>query len=171
MKPLLFLTFVGCVVLANQFVAWFGLVPVGFGLVAPAGTLLAGVALIVRDELQDRAGKRAATVAILLGALISSWTAGPALALASGLAFVVSELADMATFTALHRRPVLGRLASNGVGSVVDTVLFLAIAGFGVTAPAVAGQLLVKLGYAQVFTFAFYRWAGPARRPATAVTP
>lgn len=147
---LLALVYVGTVWAANQAVAYFGLIPVGFGLLAPAGTLFAAAALILRDEVQQHAGKTVAILAVLVGAALSYVTAGPALALASGAAFLAAELVDMAVFTLLARRPLRARLLSNTIGGVLDTWLFLTIAGFPLTLDTMGGQLLVKLGYATI---------------------
>ena len=67
-----------------------------------------------------------------------------AVALASATAFVLSELADLIVYQPLRRRGWLRAvIASNAVGAPVDTVLFLALAGFPIWA-AVPGQLLAK---------------------------
>src|SRR6266508_1359388 len=59
-------------------------------------------------------------------------------------AFVVSELADLLVYQPLRRRGwALAVLASGAVGAPVDTVLFLALAGFPIWA-ALPGQLLAK---------------------------
>jgi uncharacterized PurR-regulated membrane protein YhhQ (DUF165 family) len=53
----------------------------------------------------------------------------PAFALASGVAFLVSELADMAVYTPLYRRhPYTSVISSNTVGAVIDSWLFLWLA-------------------------------------------
>src|SRR5688572_11355222 len=51
--------FVATVVAANILTAGFGLVPVGFGLTATAGTAAAGVTLLARDWVHDVAGRSA----------------------------------------------------------------------------------------------------------------
>ena len=62
--------------------------------------------------------------------------AGPALAVASAAAFAVSELADLLVYQPLRRRRFLRAvLASDTVGAPLDTVVFLALAGFPVCAP------------------------------------
>ena len=63
---------------------------------------------------------------------------------ASATAFVLSELADLLVYQPLRRRGfVRAVIASNAVGAPVDTILFLALAGFPIWA-AVPGQLLAK---------------------------
>jgi uncharacterized PurR-regulated membrane protein YhhQ (DUF165 family) len=77
------------------------------------------------------------------------WLSTPQLALASGVAFLVSELADMAVYTPLRRKGWARAVAaSNAVGATVDTLLFLTLAGFPVTWQSVLGQLAGKVLWA-----------------------
>ena len=95
---------------------------------------------------------------IVVAALLSAVTATPTLALASGVAFLVAEVVDWAVFTPLRGRSLpLAVVASSVVAAPVDTVLFLALAGFPVTVQAVAGQFLVKTGLA-LLVAAWLRW-------------
>ena len=96
----------------------------------PPGSTRAGFTLTFRDLTQDALGRRWTLLAVVAGAALSALLS-PALALASGAAFLVSELADLAVYTPLRRRGLLGAVAaSNAVGLVVDSALFLALAGF-----------------------------------------
>lgn len=136
--------YVGAIVLANYLTSAFGFVPVGFGLLSPAGTYMAGFALLARDVVQDYAGRKAVFALMLAGALVSAVLAGPQLALASGVAFAVSELADMAVYSPLRKRGrIRAMLASNAVGAFIDSIIFLLIAGFPV-ASALPGQMVGK---------------------------
>lgn len=113
---------------ANWAISTFGLVPVGFGLLAPAGVYFAGLAFTLRDLAQERLGKGWTIGAILVGAALSAFLS-PALALASGAAFLLSELADLGVYTPLRKRHWLGAVAlSNTVGLLFDSVLFLWLA-------------------------------------------
>lgn len=127
---------------ANWAISTFGLVPVGFGLLAPAGVYCAGLAFTLRDLAHEAVGRRWVLVAIVAGAALSALLS-PALALASGVAFLVSEGADFAVYEPLRRRNWLGAVAlSNTVGLVLDSVLFLWLA-FGSLA-FLPGQLVGK---------------------------
>lgn len=127
---------------ANWAISTFGLVPVGFGLMAPAGVYFAGLAFTLRDGLQETGGRRWVLAAILAGAALSAALSGP-LAFASGLAFLFSELADFAVYTPLRRRNWIGAvIASNTAGIVVDSALFLWLA-FGSLA-FLPGQIVGK---------------------------
>lgn len=158
-KVLALAAYIGSIVVANWATDMFGLVPIGFGLMVTAGTFAAGAALLTRDWVQQTSGKVAALIAILAGAALSWWLSNPALAVASGLAFLVSELVDMGVFTPIRKRTLPGAVvASSVVSAPVDTILFLHLAGFGVTWQAVLGQFLVKTGMALlVAAFLHYR--------------
>lgn len=139
--------YVACIVAANLLTNAYGLIPMGFGLVATAGTYAAGLALLARDWVQDAAGRWAAIAAILAGAAISALFS-PALALASGVAFLLAELADMAVYTPLRSKGWGRAAAASGVvGAVVDTLVFLWIAGFPI-ALAFPGQMVGKVLWA-----------------------
>jgi uncharacterized PurR-regulated membrane protein YhhQ (DUF165 family) len=137
-------TFLACILLANYVTTEYGMVPVGFGLVATAGTYLAGLTFVLRDTVQDGFGKRATLGLVVLGAGLSYFISDPFIALASGVAFLASELADLAIYTPLRKRGYIrAAVASNVVGAFVDTVLFLWIAGFPILA-ALPGQMVGK---------------------------
>jgi len=94
--------------------------------------------------VQRAGGRRWALGAIVAGTLLSAGVS-PRLALASGSAFLLSELVDFAVYTPLQRRRfVLAVVASGVVGSVVDSVVFLRVAGIPLGA-ALAGLLVGKL--------------------------
>lgn len=151
------------IVAANLAVTYLGFVPVGFGLMAPAGVFFAGLALTLRDFTQDALGRRAVIVAILAGAALSA-VLSPALAVASGVAFLVSELADLAVYTPLRARSWLGAiLLSNTAGLILDSILFLWLA-FG-SLDFLAGQVIAKM-YITIATVAVL-WLVKRRRNAT----
>ena len=119
------------------------LIPVGFELMAPSGVIMVGLALVLRDLVQRRLGKLWALGAIVVGALLSALIAPQALVLASGAAFLVSELADFAVYTPLQKkRLVLAVFMSGVVGLVVDSILFLQLA-FG-SLDFLSGQIIGK---------------------------
>ena len=134
--------YIATIFLANWAIATFGIVPVGFGLMAPAGVYVVGLSFTFRDLAHEAVGRRLVVLATLLGALLSAFVA-PQLALASGAAFLFSELADLSVYTPLRRRGwLLAVGASNVVGLVVDSVLFLLLA-FG-SLELLAGQVIGK---------------------------
>src|SRR5262245_39557830 len=106
------LAYVGTILAANWAIATFGPVPVGFGLVAPAGVYFAGLAFTLRDLTQETLGKTAVLGAIVVGAALSATVSGQ-FALASAVAFLFSELLDFAVYTPLRRRNWLGAVAAS----------------------------------------------------------
>src|SRR5262245_17536480 len=119
------------------------LMPVAPGLMAPSGVLMVGLALVLRDLVQRRLGLMWAVAAILAGTLLSALLAPASLVVASGVAFLLSELADLVVFTPLQRRWFpLAVLASSFVGLVVDSAVFLYLA-FG-SLDYLAGQIVGK---------------------------
>jgi uncharacterized PurR-regulated membrane protein YhhQ (DUF165 family) len=119
------------------------LIPVAPGLMAPSGVLMIGLALVLRDLVQRRLGLVTAAVAVLAGAALSAAFAPPALVVASAVAFLLSEGADLAVYTPLQRRGLtLAVAASSVVGLVVDSLVFLWLA-FG-SLEFLAGQVLGK---------------------------
>lgn len=120
------------------------LLPVGFGLTAPSGVLVVGASLVLRDMVHEAGGAKAALSAIGIGGLLSAIFAAPALSLASVIAFVLAELADLAVYAPLRERRLwLAVLLSGIAGSVVDSAVFLWIA-FG-SLDFIAGQIVGKM--------------------------
>lgn len=135
--------YISAIWLANYLITTVGFVPVGFGLLAPAGVYVVGLSFTLRDVVQDLLGKLWVAAAIVMGALLSAWIS-PQLALASGVAFLLSEFADFAVYTPIRQRgrPYLAIVISNSFGLVLDSLIFLQLA-FGSTQYA-PGQLLGK---------------------------
>ena len=156
--------YIATIITANWAISTYGPVPVGFGLLAPAGVYFAGLAFTLRDLTQDSLGRRWDLAAIVVGAALSALVS-PQFALASGAAFLLSELADFAVYTPLRRRSWLGAVAaSNVVGLVVDSALFLWLA-FG-SFEFLAGQVLGK-GWMTLLAVAAL-WTGRKLRSAPA---
>lgn len=147
----LFAAFVATVYGANYALGRWGIVPIGFGLMAPAGVYFAGLSFGLRDALHERGGTRLVLPAIAAGAVLS-YVLGDAIAIpgghasiavSSGIAFGFAELADLAVYSPLRRRHWIGAVAaSNLVGAVVDSALFLWLA-FG-TVDHLTGQIVGK---------------------------
>lgn len=138
-----FLGYISTIFLANWAIARFGFVSVGFGLLAPAGVYFVGLAFTLRDTTQRFLGNKMAIIAIVIGAGLSYFVS-PDFALASGVAFLVSEFADYAIYTPLSKKNWLASVAlSNTVGTIVDSALFLYLA-FG-SLDFITGQIVGKL--------------------------
>lgn len=157
MKLLALTAFVASILAANWLTTHYGFIPVGFGLTATAGTFAAGFTLAARDLLQDLIGQWRVVLMILASGALSFALADPMIAVASAVAFTSAELLDMAVYSPIRERSRLGDrrwvaavIASNVVGALADTALFLGIAfGAAAIAPAMTGQLVGK-GWATV---------------------
>ena len=137
--------FLACILAANYATTRWGMVPVAFGLMATAGTYFAGATFVLRDLIHDLAGRRVVLALIVAGAALSFAVSAPFIALASAVAFGLSECADLAIYQPLRRRGYIrAAVASNVVGSFVDTVVFLTIAGFPLW-ESLPGQMVGKL--------------------------
>ncbi|MED5429233.1 MAG: VUT family protein [Chloroflexota bacterium] len=132
------------IVIANWSIQKWGIVSVGFGLMAPAGVYFAGLAFSIRDALQEVSDKYWIIGAIVVGAIVSyAIEDGGKIAIASGSAFFLSELADFAVYSPLrYRGKIRALFASNVVGLVADSILFLYLA-FG-SLEFLSGQVVAK---------------------------
>jgi uncharacterized PurR-regulated membrane protein YhhQ (DUF165 family) len=152
--------YIAAIVGANVATAHWGLVTVGFGLMVTAGTYFAGFALLARDFVQRFGGIRWVLVGIAVGGVLSWFLSTPQLALASCAAFLIAELADLLVFTRLqHRGFIRAAAVSNLVSAPIDTLVFLSIAGFGITWQLFIGQMIGKLLWATAVPLALY-WVG-----------
>lgn len=144
--------FVATVYAANWTLERFGMIELPLiAWLAPAGVFWAGLSFGLRDALHEAGGRRWVLAAIAAGTGLSYVLGDGAtipgghasIAVASGIAFACSELADLCIYSPLReRRWVAAVIASNIVGAVVDSLLFLWLA-FGATG-AVGGQVLGK---------------------------
>lgn len=118
-------------------------VPVWPGIEAPSGVYVIGVTLVIRDLLQHRITKPGMVGLIAAGAGLAALVS-PAVAVASGCAFLLSETVDWVVYTLTEKR--IGDwgavLASNAVSIVVDSIVFLTVA-FGSLA-FLQGQVIGK---------------------------
>lgn len=135
-------------------------VPVGFGLFAPSGVLVVGVALVLRDLMQRYWGTGYTLATIAAGTALS-FLVSPTIALASAVAFLASEIADLAVYTGLARRHGLtvAVLLSGVAGATIDSLVFLLMA-FG-SLDFMAGQVLGKVYASGIFAalaVAYRQW-------------
>ncbi len=122
------------------------LIPVWFGVLAPSGVLCVGVALVLRDVVQESAGARWGRWVlgcIVAGTALSALLAPPRLVIASAAAFGLSELCDFVIYTPLRKRGfVTASLTSGTLDLVADSLLFLGLA-FG-SLEHLTGQIVGK---------------------------
>ena len=91
------------------------------------------IAFLVTDLTNRRFGPAAARKVVLVGfaiaIVLSVWLATPRIAIASGSAFLVAQLLDVAIFDRLRRNAWWqAPLISTVIGSLVDTALFFSLA-------------------------------------------
>lgn len=143
------LLYIALIVTVNYAFTVVPLVPLPDGTLWPPVSLLVGFVFVARDYAQREIGHRV-LLAMLVGVVLSYFMASPAVAAASGAAFLVSELVDWAVYT-LTRRPFSQRvLFSSVVGAPVDSIAFLGGIGLlsatgviAMTASKLVGALVV----------------------------
>lgn len=148
-----FLAFLATVPAANWLVGNAGtvcvpdgpcLIPVGFGLDAPSGVLVIGLAFVLRDQVHRALGAKASLLAIAIGAALSAVIAPADLVVASAFTLLAAELLDFAIYAPLYRRRlILAVVLSSVAGTALDSVMFLWLA-FG-SLDHLAGQIVGKL--------------------------
>ncbi len=117
-------------------------------------------AFLVTDLANRNHGAAAARKVVYVGfavaVVLSVWLATPRIAIASGTAFLVAQLIDVAVFERLRRNAWWqAPLVSSVIGSVIDTVLFfsLAFAGSFAFLDTGLGREDGSLGFAVPFLF------------------
>ncbi|MCD0501939.1 VUT family protein [Bordetella petrii] len=142
------------------------------------GGLSYPVAFLVTDVLNRRFGpaaaRRVAWVGFAAAVGISVWVASPRIALASGLAYICAQLADIRIFDRLRdRRWWQAPLLSGTAGAVLDTAVFFSVAFAATGMPWVTwmlGDLAIKLavnaGMLAPFRALMWNLARPAEQPA-----
>ena len=124
-----FLAYVGTIPAANWMVTRFDTIPLPFHQAVPAGIAFAGLSLTLRDWVRELGGRALTVVALLAGVAWSYQVSDPAFAAASAAAFGASEVLDFLVYEPLREH---GRIravaASNAVGLVADSMLFLWLA-------------------------------------------
>jgi len=130
------------------------------------------VAFLVTDLTNRSMGPRAARLVIgagfALAVVLSLWLADARIALASGTAFLIAQLLDVAVFNRLRsglwwRAP----LVSSTIGSIVDTALFWSIAFAATGLPWITwalGDFAVKMAMT-AFMLLPFRLLMPALPP------
>jgi queuosine precursor transporter len=170
-----FAAFVFTVWLANWLLTKYGTVPVGFGLEAPAGVYAAGLGFLLRDVLHELGGRVWVVGGILTGAVVSYFidanVAIPgghvSIAVASGIAFLLSEFADFSVYTPLRERswPTAVGL-SQIAGAVLDSAVFLWLAFGAVWTSLFAGQIVGKTLFVLPVVLAMFAWKRTRVAPA-----
>lgn len=130
------LTFFGLVILANWLASAYTVHVPFTPYVAPAGVFCIGGVLVIRDWLQQLKGLLRTMPIVYMAGLVSwlvgdiaGWTGLEKIAVASVVAFTVSETIEAVIFTPLRNRNLtLGVALSATVGNAFDSYIFLALA-------------------------------------------
>ena len=129
------------ILLGNAFVIWFGIVTIA-GLTFPAGVVWIGLTFSFRDFVQRYWGDWA-TWSWMIAASVITLFFNMDIALASMMAFFVSESLDWFFFKILKCSFVSRIIWSNLVSCPVDSLVFVLLA-FGPIWPAIIGQAIIK---------------------------
>jgi len=122
------IAYVVSIVLVNIGFVYVAPVPL-LGEMFPPMSLLVGVIFILRDFAQREISHKVLG-AMAIGAVLSYLMADPFVAIASVVAFIISELADWAVYT-FTKKPLGQRiLISSAVGTPIDSAVFLWMLGF-----------------------------------------
>lgn len=129
-------SFVGLVILANWLASRFTVHVPLTPYMAPAGVFAIGAVLVLRDWLQQLRGLWWTMPLVYAAGLISwgvgdlaGWTSLEKIAVASVVAFSISETVEAVVFTPLRNRNLtLGVALSATVGNALDSYIFLTLA-------------------------------------------
>lgn len=128
--------FVALVILANWLASKYVVTVPLTSYKAPAGVFCIGGVLVLRDWMQQLVGLRWTMPLVYASGLLSwvvgdlsGWTSLEKIAVASVVAFTISETIEAVVFTPIRNRNLsLGVALSATVGNAVDSYVFLTIA-------------------------------------------
>lgn len=108
-------------------------------------TIVTGLVLVVRDFAQREIGHEV-LIAMAFALFLTFVTSGGALALASGAAFLISELIDYALFTFTKYKLSTRVLLSSAIAAPIDTTAFLFGASFIRAGQLTAPNIIMSIG-------------------------
>lgn len=158
--------YLAAIVAANVSVSLFG--P---GVTVVNAFLFIGFNLTARDRLHDawhgRNLRRNMALLILTGAALSALFGAGRIALASFVAFALSEAVDTAVYQMLGNRAKLVQVnGSNIVSAAVDSIVFPALAfGWPLLWLVMAGQFVAKVGGGAVWSLVIHGKVTPSPLP------
>lgn len=120
--------YLASIIIVNFAFTYLPMISLPFGQVIPVGTFLVGFIFVLRDFSQREIGAYV-YLAMLIGVALSYLMADPFVALASAVAFGVSELVDALVFT-YTKKPMRDRvLISSAASTPLDSIVFLGMLG------------------------------------------
>lgn len=128
--------YIGLAILANWLASRYVITVPFTDYLAPAGVLCIGAVLVIRDWLQQLRGLWASLALMVVAGgasylvgLAAGWTSLQKIAIASVVAFLISETVEAVVFTPLRNRNLtLGVALSATIGNAIDSYIFLALA-------------------------------------------
>ena len=117
------------IIIANLGFTYIPMIPLPFGEMFAPMSLLVGFVFVLRDLAQRELGHKVFAV-MMLGVVISYLLADPFVAVASAVAFAVSETVDWLIYT-IYKKPLKQRiLISSAVSTPIDSAVFMMMLGF-----------------------------------------
>lgn len=120
------------------------------GMFLTAGSLVCGSTFVLRDLADRRVGNKVVFATLFATAITAAMSAQ--LAAASGVAFLLSEMVDMAVFRRWPGSFKARVVASSIIGTPIDSAVFMLMAGF-FSWPGLAVMVASKL-----VALSFVRW-------------
>lgn len=116
-----------------QYPVQFDLGPIHLGDILTWGAFTYPFAFLVSDLANRHDGPTQARMVVLVGFLVglalSFWLSTPRIAIASGTAFLIGQLLDIAVFQRLRNRYwLIPPLSASLIGSLLDTAIFFTLA-------------------------------------------
>lgn len=122
-------TYLASIIAVNLAFSYLPMIQLPLDQSIPVGTFLVGFIFVIRDYAHREIGS-GIYLAMLAGVAVSYLMADPFVAVASAIAFGLSELIDALVFT-YTKKPMRDRvLLSSAASTPVDSAVFLLILGF-----------------------------------------
>jgi len=123
------LIYLAAVVIANIGFTYLPMIPLPYGGMLAPMSFLVGFVFVFRDYAQREIGHKV-LLFMAIGVVASYILADPFVAVASAVAFALSEAIDWAIYT-VYRKPLKDRiLVSSAVSTPVDSAVFMLMLGF-----------------------------------------
>lgn len=117
------------IVIVNFAFTYLPMLELPFDQAVPYGTFLVGFIFVLRDLAQREIGHKVLAV-MAVGVILSYLLADPFVAVASAVAFAISEIIDWAVYT-ITKKPLRERiLLSSCASTPVDSFVFMSMLGF-----------------------------------------
>lgn len=121
--------YIAAIVIANIGFTYLPMIPLPGGEMFAPMSLLVGFIFVIRDFAQKELGHKV-LAAIVVGIGLSYILADPFVAVASAVAFAISEMADWLIYTVTQRSLRDRILISSAVSTPLDSAVFMLMLGF-----------------------------------------